>query len=261
MVQGAFTLDGKRALVTGGASGIGSTTAGVLADLGASVALADLDIAGLELRAGELGGCPVFRCDVSDEDSAETTVREAADVLGGLDIVVNSAGLVDEVKYALEREMGPWQRILDVNFKGTFQICRAAARIMVPNGAGSIVNIASVNGPGGWPRRTAYGPSKAAIVALTKELACEWGPHGVRVNAVGPGYVATPMIAGLIEDGKIDTDRINDRTPLGRLATPEDIGQAIAFLASDWASYITGETLFVDGGWMAYGGAGDVKTF
>jgi len=261
MVQGAFTLDGKRALVTGGASGIGSTTAGILADLGARVALADLDITGLEVRAGELGGCPVFRCDVSDEESAESTVREAADVLGGLDIVVNSAGLVDEVKYALEREMGPWQRILDVNFKGTFQICRAAARIMVPNASGSIVNIASVNGPGGWPRRTAYGPSKAAIVALTKELACEWGPHGVRVNAVGPGYVATPMIAGLIEDGKIDTDRINGRTPLGRLATPEDIGQAIAFLASDWASYITGETLFVDGGWMAYGGAGDVKMF
>ena len=132
---------------------------------------------------------------------------------------------------------------------------------MVPNGSGSIVNIASVNGPGGWPRRTAYGPSKAAIIALTKELACEWGAHGVRVNAVGPGYVATPMIAGLIEDGKIDTNRINSRTPLGRLATPEDIGKAIAFLASDWASYITGETLFVDGGWMAYGGAGDVKTF
>lgn len=261
MVQGAFTLDGKRALVTGGASGIGSTTAGILADLGASVALADLDTAGLKTRSGELGGCPTFKCDVSDEYSAESTVRDAAEALGGLDIVVNSAGLVDEVKYALDREMGPWQRILDVNFKGTFQICRAAARIMVPNGSGSIVNLASVNGPGGWPRRTAYGPSKAAIVALTKELACEWGPHGVRVNAIGPGYVATPMIAGLIDDGKIDIERINNRTPLGRLATPEDIGRAIAFLSSDWASYVTGETLFVDGGWMAYGGAGDVKTF
>lgn len=261
MAQGAFTLDGKRALVTGGASGIGSTTAGILADLGAHVALADLDRGGLEARSAELGDCPVFQCDVSDETECEATVGNAAEALGGLDIVVNSAGLVDEVKYALEREMGPWQRIMDVNFRGTFQICRAAARIMVPNGTGSIVNIASVNGPGGWPRRTAYGPSKAAIIALTKELACEWGPQGVRVNAVGPGYVATPMIAGLIEDGKIDTDRINNRTPLGRLATPEDIGQAIAFLASDWASYITGETLFVDGGWMAYGGAGNVKTF
>ncbi|MBO6784998.1 MAG: SDR family oxidoreductase [Alphaproteobacteria bacterium] len=256
-----FTLEGRKALVTGGASGIGSTTAGILRDLGADVALADVDTDGLAVRSAELGNCPTFACDVSDEQQAETTVQAAAEALGGLDIAVNSAGLVDEVKYALERDMAPWQRIIDVNLRGTLQICRAAGRIMVPAGKGAIVNIASVNGPGGWPRRTAYGPSKAAIVALTKELACEWGPHGVRVNAVGPGYVATPMIQGLIEDDKIDTERLNNRTPLGRLATTEEIGQAIAFLASDWASYITGETLFVDGGWMAYGGAGDVKTF
>jgi len=261
MATTAFSLAGKKALITGGASGIGATTAGILRDLGASVALSDVNTDGLVTQSEALGGCPTFDCDVSDEVQAEATVTAATDVLGGLDIVVNSAGLVDEVKYALEREMEPWQRIMDVILKGTFQMCRAAARIMVPQGQGAIVNIASVNGPGGWPRRTAYGPSKAAIVALTKELACEWGPRGVRVNAVGPGYVATPMIAGLIEDGKIDTERLNNRTPLGRLATPEEIGQSIAFLASDWASYITGETLFVDGGWMAYGGAGDVKTF
>jgi NAD(P)-dependent dehydrogenase (short-subunit alcohol dehydrogenase family) len=198
---------------------------------------------------------------VSNEDQVEDMVAAAAAALGGLDIVVNSAGLVDEVKYALEREMEPWQRVMDVNFRGTYQICRAAGRIMVPQASGTIVNIASVNGPGGWPRRTAYGPSKAAIVALTRELACEWGQYGVRVNAVGPGYIATPMIAGLIEQDKIDTDRINSRTPLDRLGTPDEVGQAIAFLVSDWASFITGETLFVDGGWMAYGGAGEVKTF
>ncbi len=261
MAQGAFTLDGRKALVTGGASGIGATTAIILRELGAAVALADVDTDGLAKQSAILEDCPVFETDVSDEAQAEAAVKSAAEVLGGLDIVVNSAGLVDEVKYALERDMEPWQRIMDVNLRGTFQMCRAAARVMVPNGKGAIVNIASVNGPGGWPRRTAYGPSKAAIVALTKELACEWGPHGVRVNAVGPGYVATPMIQGLIDDDKIDTERLNNRTPLGRLATPEEIARAIAFLASDWASYITGETLFVDGGWMAYGGAGDVKTF
>ena len=261
MASNPFSLDGKKALVTGGASGIGATTAGILKELGASVALSDVNAEGLATQSEELGGCPVFECDVSEENQAEATVKAAADALGGLDIVVNSAGLVDEVKYALERDMEPWQRNMDVNLKGTFQICRAAGRVMVPQGQGAIVNIASVNGPGGWPRRTAYGPSKAAIVALTRELACEWGPHGVRVNAVGPGYIATPMIEGLIEDGKIDTERLNNRTPLGRLGTPAEVGQAIAFLASDWASYISGETLFVDGGWMAYGGAGDVKTF
>ena len=261
MATGAFSLEGKRALVTGGASGIGATTAGILRDLGATVAISDVNVEGLARQSAALGGCPTFECDVSDEAQVEATVKAAAQELGGLDIAVNSAGLVDEVKYALEREMEPWQRIMDVNLKGTFQVCRAAARIMVGQGSGAIVNIASVNGPGGWPRRTAYGPSKAAIVALTKELACEWGPHGVRVNAVGPGYIATPMVQGLIDVGKVDTERLNNRTPLGRLGTPAEVGQAIAFLASDWASYISGETLFVDGGWMAYGGAGDVKTF
>ena len=261
MADKVISLEGRKALITGGASGIGATTAGILRDLGADVALSDINGDGLASRSEELGDCSTFLCDVSDESQVEETVRAAAATLGGLDIVVNSAGLVDEVKYALDRGMGPWQRVMDVNFKGTLQVCRAAARIMVPQKSGAIVNVASVNGPGGWPRRTAYGPSKAAVIAVTRELACEWGEHGVRVNAVGPGYIATPMIQGLVDAGKVDTERLNNRTPLGRLGTPEEVGQAIAFLASDWASYISGETLFVDGGWMAYGGAGDVKTF
>ncbi|HCP00106.1 MAG: 3-oxoacyl-ACP reductase [Alphaproteobacteria bacterium] len=256
-----ITLDGKRALVTGGGSGIGMTTAGILREFGATVAITDINETGLSSSSAILGGCPAFVCDVADESQAEATVQAAADALGGLDITVNAAGVVDEVKFALERDMAPWQRIMDVNLRGTYQVCRAAGRIMVPNGTGAIVNIASVNGPGGWPRRTAYGPSKAAIIALTRELACEWGAQGVRVNAVGPGYIATPMIQGLVDAGKVDTERLNNRTPLGRLGTPAEVGQTIAFLASDMASYITGETLFVDGGWMAYGGAGDVKTF
>lgn len=255
------SLAGKRALVTGGASGIGAVTAGILRDLGADIAISDINEAGLAAMSAELGDCPAFVCDVAEEAQAESTVAGAAEALGGLDIAVNAAGIVDEVKYALERDMEPWQRIMDVNFRGTYQICRASARVMVPQSSGAIVNIASVNGPGGWPRRTAYGPSKAAIIALTRELACEWGPHGVRINAVGPGYIATPMIQGLVDAGKVDTERLNNRTPMGRLGTPAEVGQAIAFLASDFASFITGETLFVDGGWMAYGGAGDVKTF
>ena len=111
---------------------------------------------------------------------------------------------------------------------------------------GSIINIASVNGPGGWPRRTAYGPSKASIIALTKELACEWGNAGIRVNAVGPAYITTPMVEGLIKEDKIDVERLCNRTPLNRLGGPEEVARAIVFLASDWASYITGETLFVE---------------
>ena len=261
MANQPVSLLGRSALVTGGASGIGAVTAGLLSELGAKVALADINADGL-INAQETGGAlETFIGDVSVEAEAEAIVADAANALGGLDVVVNAAGLVDEVKFAIERDIGPWQRIMDVNFRGTFQICRAAARIMVPQKRGSIVNIASVNGPGGWPRRTAYGPSKAAVIALTRELACEWGVHGVRVNAVGPGYITTPMVQGLVDEGKIDTNRLCDRTPIDRLGTPDEVARAIAFLASDWASYITGETLFVDGGWMAYGGAGDVKTF
>lgn len=261
MTNTPFTLDGKRAIVTGGASGIGAATAEILAGLGAKVALADISDRGFSQVIGRIGNCPTVTGDVSVEAEAERMVAEATAALGGLDIAVNSAGIVDEVKPALDREMEPWQRIMDVNLRGTFQICRAAARVMVPQGSGSIVNIASVNGARSWPRRTAYGPSKAAISALTRSLACEWGGSGVRVNAVGPGYIATPMIQGLVDDGKIDIARLSGRTPLGRLGTPEEVGMAIAFLASDWSTYITGETLFVDGGWEAFGGAGDVATF
>ena len=261
MVRQSFSLTGRSALVTGGASGIGAATASLFNDLGANVVLADIDSDGGEKMQKSVGADTSFVADVSVEAEAEAVVADAAHALGGLDIVVNAAGVVDEVKFAIERELDPWQRIMDINFRGTYLVCRAAARLMVPQKSGSIINIASVNGPGGWPRRTAYGPSKAAVIALTRELACEWGVHGVRINAVGPGYITTPMVQGLIDEEKIDTQRLEGRTPLDRLGKPDEVAHAIAFLASDWASYITGETLFVDGGWMAYGGAGDVKTF
>jgi len=257
----SISLLGKSALVTGGASGIGAATASLFKDLGANVVLADIDTAGVVKMKESVGASASIVADVSVEADAEEVVVDTVNALGSLDIVVNAAGVVDEINFAIERDLGPWQRIMDINFRGTYQICRAAGRVMVQQKCGSIINIASVNGPGGWPRRTAYGPSKAAVIALTRELACEWGVHGVRINAVGPGFITTPMVQGLIDEEKIDTQRLQERTPLDRLGKPDEVARAIAFLASDWASYITGETLFVDGGWMAYGGAGDVKTF
>lgn len=261
MVNQSVSLSGRSALITGGASGIGAATASLFKDLGAEVVIADIDPDGVEKMKKSVSAFASFVADVSVEAEAEAVVTDAVKTLGGLDIVVNAAGVVDEVKFAIERDLGPWQRIMDINLRGTYQVCRAAARVMVPQNFGSIINIASVNGPGGWPRRTAYGPSKAAVIALTRELACEWGIHGVRINAVGPGYITTPMVQGLVDEKKIDTKRLRERTPLDRLGKPDEVARTIAFLASDWASYITGETLFVDGGWMAYGGAGDVKTF
>ena len=261
MANELLSLSGRSALVTGGASGIGAATASFFKDLGANVVLADINPDGVKKMKESIDASASFVADVSVEAEADTVVLDAVNALGSLDIVVNAAGIVDEISSAIERDLGPWQRIMDINFRGTYQVCRAAGRIMVPQKSGSIINIASVNGPGGWPRRTAYGPSKAAVIALTRELACEWGEHGVRINAVGPGYIATPMVQGLIDEEKIDIQRLEGRTPLDRLGKPDEVARAIAFLASDWASYITGETLFVDGGWMAYGGAGDVKTF
>jgi NAD(P)-dependent dehydrogenase (short-subunit alcohol dehydrogenase family) len=131
---------------------------------------------------------------------------------------------------------------------------------MVPQRHGSIVNFSSVNGLGGIPRRHAYGPAKAAVAMLTRNLASEWGSAGVRVNALAPAYIRTPMTARLIDEGKIDAVRLEARTPAGRLGEPKEVALAAAFLISDWASYITGATLPVDGGWMAYGGAGDVES-
>ena len=187
------SLEGKRAIVTGGASGIGAVTAGILRDLGAAVAITDINEDGLATVSAELGGCPTFVCDVSDEGQAESTVAAAVEALVGLDIAVNAAGIVDEVKYALERDMEPWQRIMDINFRGTYQICRAAARTMVPNGTGAIVNIASISGLRASTLRVAYGTSKAAVIHLTEQQAAELGEYGIRANTVAPGPVRTKL--------------------------------------------------------------------
>lgn len=255
-----ISLAGKRALVTGGASGIGAVTARIWRELGASVAIADITADGLSRVAGDIGATALTPGDVRVETDVDRMVDEAAAALGGLDLVFNSAGLADAITATVDQDIDRWQRVLDTNLRGTYLVCRAAARIMLPQRSGAIVNVASVNGTGGFPRRTAYGASKAGVMLVTRALACEWGGSGIRVNAVAPGYIRTPMVDQLIADKKIDVKRIEDRTPLGRLGAPEEVAQAAAFLVSDWAPYITGTVLSVDGGWTAFGGAGDVAT-
>jgi NAD(P)-dependent dehydrogenase (short-subunit alcohol dehydrogenase family) len=260
VVAQPISLQGKKALVTGGASGIGEAVAKFFVELGADVIIADIDETRMKSVEKAIGARGSLRGDVSVEPAAERLVKETVTRLGDLDILFNSAGIADVLLPTLDQELQRWQRILDINLRGTFLMCRAAARVMLPKRSGSIINVGSINGTLGFPRRTSYGASKAGVAAVTRALACEWGSSNVRVNAIAPGYIRTAMIDALEQENKVDSARVESRTPLGRLGLPEECAQVAAFLASDWASYVTGAILPVDGGWSAFGGAGDVET-
>lgn len=253
-------LAGKRIVVTGAASGIGLGAARLFCDLGAHVVVADRNEEALRAVWSNFDASRRKMVDIVDEAACEELFAHSQDVLGGLDGVFNSAGVSDVVAPALDLDIDDWQRVVDINLRGTFLICRAAGRVMLAQGQGSIVTISSVNGVAGIPRRHAYGPAKAAIAQLTRTLACEWGKAGVRVNALAPTYIRTPMIERLGAEGKIDIERLERRTPMGRLGEVEEVGAAAAFLLSDWSRFVTGVLLPVDGGWLAYGGPGDVDT-
>lgn len=253
-------LRGKRILVTGAASGIGQGAAAFFESAGATIVVTDRDVD--LLAAGRKGRAHAgaLQLDVADEQQCVDVVSASISMLGGLDGIFNSAGISDVVAPATEIAIDDWQRIVDVNLRGSFLIARTAARHMIAEGRGSIVLISSVNGINGIPRRHAYGPAKAAIAQLTRTLACEWGACGVRVNALAPTYIRTPMVERLSAEGKIDIPRLERRTPMGRIGEVDDVARAAAFLLSEWSQYITGTVMPVDGGWLAYGGPGDVAT-
>lgn len=250
-------LDGKRALVTGGASGIGAATAALLSELGARVVLADLDGETAARIAPGVKAIGHVQGDVADGAEVDHMVAQAHGMLGGIDLLFNSAGIGDDLVPVHEQAPDRWQRVVDVNLRGTYLVCRAAGRHMLEQGAGSIVNVSSIVGLGAFPGRSAYGVAKAGVIHLTKTLACEWAASGVRVNCIAPGYTRTPMVRDLLERRVFDPTAIERRTPMGRMAEPEEMARAVAFLLSDWASYVTGTVLPVDGGWSVYGAAGD----
>lgn len=251
-------LSGKRALVTGGASGIGEATASLLQQLGAKVVLADLNVDALPAAALRVGAVGFVDTDVAVASAVDRMVSQTVEMLGGIDLVFNSAGVGDDLVCVHEQEPERWQRVVDINLKGTYLVCRAAGLHMVAQKSGAIVNVSSIVGLDAFPGRSAYGVAKAGIVHLTKTLACEWGHLGIRVNAIAPAYTMTPMVKDLLDRKIFDPEVIERRTPLARLAECKEMARAAAFLLSDWSSYITGATLPVDGGWSAYGAAGDV---
>ncbi|HHE41312.1 MAG TPA: SDR family oxidoreductase, partial [Dehalococcoidia bacterium] len=250
-------FEGKSVLVTGAGRGIGKAIALAYAREGAHVAINAAHEATAEAAAQEARQfshkVTAIEADVRDEEQVGHMVDRVVAEFGGLDILVNNAGVSQPLMPLIEQQLEDFERTVDINLKGTYLCSRAAAKVMIAQGSGVMVNIASITAHTGPPMRTAYASSKAAVMNLTMVLAVELAKYGIRVNSVSPGYVLTDLVQNLLRQGKIDADAINRRTPLGRMSTPDDIANAVLFLSSEEARSITGTDLLVDGGWTANG--------
>ncbi|BDC51182.1 short-chain dehydrogenase [Bryobacterales bacterium F-183] len=244
-----FRLDGKKALVTGGASGIGEQTTRALTNAGASVTILDMNLAAAEKLAAELPGASPLQCDITNEDQ----VNAAFGALGTLDILVNNAG-IGLVGNCEETSLADFQRLFRVNVEGLFLVTRAALPLLIA-AKGSIVNIGSVAGLVGVKRRYAYCATKGAVVAATRQLAVDY-PQQIRVNCICPGTVDTPFVEGYIEKyhshekEKIRAE-LNARQPIGRMGKPEEIAHLAVYLSSKEAEFVNGAVISIDGGWTA----------
>ncbi len=251
-IRQLFDLTGKVAVVTGGSRGLGLEMAEGLAQAGASVVVTARRRPGLEEAERQLKGqgfdCLALETDVSKSEQSEGAVAKTVQRFGRIDILVNNAGIAWGA-LAEEMPLDKWQKVLDVNLTGAFLMSQAAARRMIPAGGGNIINIASIAGLLGCPTETlsavGYSCSKAGLIGLTRDLAVKWARHGIRVNAIAPGFFPTRMTEAVLERSGPD---IKDASPMGRTGQPGELKGVAVFLASAASSYMTGQVLSVDGG-------------
>jgi NAD(P)-dependent dehydrogenase (short-subunit alcohol dehydrogenase family) len=247
-------LEGKTAIVTGSTKGIGLGIARAYVREGARVVINSRSAADCASVARELGSAAVaVAADLSRSDEVRRLAKESLAALDGtVDILVNNAGQ-PRVAPSESLPEADYRYTLDLNLNGCFVLTQEIVHGMLAAGSGAIIHVSSMNGSVPFPQRLAYCVSKAGLNMMTKVMAIEWAARGVRVNAIAPGYVQTEFITMLSARGILDAEKLARRTPMGRIGTPEEIGEVAVFLASPAASFITGEILTVDGGWSSYG--------
>ncbi len=249
-----FDLSGRVALVTGASKGLGKAFAVALASAGADIALHARNIDDLKAVKSliETRGrrAEIFYTDVLDKACIDDSVASTLETFGQIDILVNNAG-VNVRKPVLELSADEWDMVLNTNLRGYFLMARAVVPAMLSRGSGKVINVASILGAVGLPTQLAYASSKGGVVQMTKVMALEWAKQGIQVNAIGPTYFETPLVAQLRNDPE-RYQFIVDRTPAGRWGQPEELAGLIIFLASRGSDFITGQTIFIDGGWTIW---------
>lgn len=250
-----FSLHKKIAIVTGASRGIGRAIAIGFARAGADLILVSRKKADLEHVAKEISelGKKAFPivADIGVPEDIRMAVKRTLEHFPRIDILVNNAGISPVLKRAEEMSLYEWETILKVNLTGTFLFCQEVGKVMIQQGGGKIINMVSVGAIVGFPRQAGYCASKGGILQLTKVLALDWARFNIQVNAIGPAYIETELTQGMRES-KVISENLLRRTPMGRFGKPEEIVGAALYLASDASSYITGQTIFVDGGWLSY---------